>query len=153
MTYSILFSSHRLLKILDFLALIVVLLAILRPAWSASRFAKIEAYFRRLAANRTRAILFAALFPMAVRLLMLPWYPPPPPQIHDDVSYLLQGDTFAHGRVANPTPPYWEHFEPEYILLKPTYASQYQPAQGLVLAAGQLVFGHPWWGVWISMGV
>jgi hypothetical protein len=90
---------------------------------------------------------------MLVRALMLPWFPPPPPQIHDEFSYLLQGDTFAHGRIANPTPPYWQHFESEYVLLQPSYASQYQPAQGLVLAFGQLVFGSPWFGVWLSIGL
>ena len=153
MTYSILFSSHRLLKVLEVLALLAVALAFFRPRFAAFFFSGIETPLRRIALSAPRAILLAALFPMTVRVLMLPWYPPPPPQIHDEFSYLLQGDTFAHGRVANPTPPYWEHFETEYTLLQPTYASQYQPGQGLALAAGQVIFGHPWWGVWLSVGV
>lgn len=153
MTYSILFSSHRLLKVLEYMALIAIAIAILRPYLGASWFSRVEQFAARLARRRWRAIAFATFFPMAIRLVMLPWYPPPPPQIHDEFSYLLQADTFAHGRVANPTPPFWEHFETEYVLLKPTYASQYQPAQGMVMAAGQVIFGHPWWGVWISTGL
>jgi hypothetical protein len=66
---------------------------------------------------------------------------------------LLQADTFAHGRVAYPTPLYWQHFETEYVLMAPAYASQYEPGQGLVLAFGQVVMRHAWWGVWLSMGV
>jgi len=153
MTYSILFSSHRLLKILEFAAVALVILAAFYPGLGARWFSSIETRLKRIAACRWKAILLSAAFPLAVRFLMLPWYPPPPPQIHDEFSYLLQADTFAHGRVANPTPPYWEHFETEYTLLQPTYASQYQPAQGLMLAAGQVLLRHPWWGVFISIGV
>ena len=148
-----LLSSHRLLKILEYMAFFSVILAVARPRWALGFFSGVERRFQDLARHRYKSLLAAALFPMIVRALMLPWYPPPPPQIHDEFSYLLQGDTFAHGRIANPTPPYWQHFESEYILLQPVYASQYQPAQGIVLAAGEIVFHNAWFGVWISIGL
>jgi hypothetical protein len=132
---------------------LAVLLAILKPHLGARFFSGLEGRFHRLASHPFRPVLAAALFPMLVRLLMISWYPPPPPQIHDEFSYLLQADTFAHGRLANPVPPYWQHFETEYVIFSPTYASQYQPAQGLVLAAGKIFFFHPWWGVWLSVGI
>lgn len=152
MTYSMLFSSHRLIKILEIFAFAAVLIAVFRPRWGRVFYGRFAADFREFARSRRRAILAAALFPMTARILMLPWFPPPKPVIHDEFSYLLQADTFAHGRVANPTPPFWQHFESEYVLLQPTYASQYEPAQGLVLAFGEVVMRHAWWGVWLSMG-
>jgi len=153
MTYAMLLSSHRLIKVLEWITLIALVWAFAAPQAGNGFFARLGRWTGVLARSRKRAMITAALFPMLVRAVMLPWYPPPKPQIHDEFSYLLQADTFAHGRVVNPAPPYPEHFESEYVLLQPTYASQYQPAQGLALAFGELALGSAWAGVWLSMGL
>ncbi len=84
------------------------------------------------------------------RVALLPLLPVPEPSIHDEFSNLLAGDTFVHGRVANPTPPHPEFFESPNILLHPAYVSIYPPGQGVMLALGQRFLGHPFWGVVVT---
>lgn len=97
--------------------------------------------------NSRLPMLWAFVAIVVFRILMMSAIGPPVPAIHDEFSYLLAADTYASSRLANPPHPLWQAFESIHILSQPTYASKYQPAQGLFLALGQVVFGNPYWGV------
>jgi hypothetical protein len=131
------------------LTVIAIFLLFAWPRLGAPFFVRVERAFVPLARRRGLSVLVVGLAALLFRLAILPVCPIPNPIVPDDFSFLLSADTFAHLRLTNPTPAMWIHFESIHITMHPTYMSMYFPAQGLILAAGTLLFGHPWFGLLI----
>jgi len=148
----------------NLLAIIELLLVIAAGAlivWSQRRapikisrpaLTSLERAFNGLARRRRLAVFTVGAGLIALRVGLIPVLGIPEPRWHDEYSFLLAADTFAHGRLTNPTHPMWMYFESFHIIQNPTYMSMYPPAQGIVLGAGQLM-GHPWIGQLIVTGL
>jgi hypothetical protein len=141
------------LRIETGLILLALVIAVVYPSVGSRWFEWLEDQFAKLSRRRALSVILVGLLALTLRAALLPIEPIPEPIIHDEFGYLLAADTYAHGRLTNPTPPMWIHFETFHAMFHPTYASIYPPGQGLVLAAGKLVTGRPFVGIWISIGI
>jgi hypothetical protein len=108
---------------------------------------RLEPAFAKLARRPLWSMLLLAALPVGLRLLLLPHHPAPTPDVYDEFGHLLAADTLRHLRLANPALPFSRFFETFFVLQQPTYSSIYPLGQGLMLALGWTIFGHPWAGV------
>ena len=130
------------------LTTLVLIVCALPMRWKVER--PIMRIFRGIAQRRWLAISVVFAISMVATSCLALRRGFPVAYVHDEYSNMLAADTFAHGRLTNPTPAGWEHFESMHILVRPSYQSKYPPGQGLFMALGQALVGRPACGIWIS---
>lgn len=139
-------------NLLEVIAVLVVLIvALARPQTGRNAMRPVARRLRALAYHRRLAVVVVAATSLTINLLVGLFVKIPDPAIHDEFAYLLAADTFAHGRLANPTHPHAEFFQTYHVLQEPTYQCKYPPGQGLAMATGQVLCGLPIVGVWLSV--
>jgi hypothetical protein len=124
--------------------------AVARPRLCASGLRGLESRISRLAAHQWLSVALVGAFSFIGSAAVTSLTRMPQPTINDEFAHLLAADTFASGRLSNPTHPMWIHFETYHVNQTPTYVSKFPPAQGLILALGQVTTGLPIVGVWLS---
>src|ERR1700680_1622542 len=97
--------------IADFVLFACLVLAWYFPRIGNGLFHRLEGLGARLAHRKRLSIVAIAPLTLLVRLRLLWILPVPIPVIQDESSYLLAGDTFAHGRLTNPASPLWMFFD------------------------------------------
>jgi hypothetical protein len=129
--------------------LVVLAIAVSVYGFGIAEHSRLAVWIQQIAVKR-RLVVFAICCLTFVGCAVAGVLHEPIPRIHDEFSYVLMSNTLASGHVSNPSPPLPEFFDTFHVLVRPVYASKYFPAQGVFLAIGEKLTGHPAAGVWLS---
>lgn len=99
------------------------------------------------------AILLAGILPVVLRLVLLIWHPEPHARTMEEHNNLLQADTYAHWRLANPMHPLAVVLQSYQVIQWPHYMSSRPPLSSLFLFVGQVLFDSPFLGNLLGVGL
>jgi len=125
------------------LAALLVLLTLVR--------AEAEPFVQRLAKRTAWCMLALAALPVLLRLALLAHAPAPTPAGSDDFSYWLLADTLRHFRLRIQRTPCANSSKPYSCCSSRRIVPSSRSDKAWAMAAGWLVFGHPWAGVLLSV--
>ncbi|WP_145362030.1 hypothetical protein [Stratiformator vulcanicus] len=131
-------------------AIALLLTAALMPKWMTRQFRRAGSSLTQIGRRPLLSLAAVGMLSFSMDLIFASIVAWPAPSFHDEFCYVLQGDTFAQGRMTNPPLEHWENFETFYVLTHPTRQAKYPPLQGCFLALGQVVTGEQIVGVWLS---
>ncbi len=132
------------------LTLVMLLTAVLITKYPIALFAKFESFVGRIADRPYLSAALVAGLAAGARLALAPFIGTPQPIIPDEVSFLLQAETYLGGHLASHV-KLLPDFEQTDVILSPTFASMYPVLRSFPLFVGLGLGIGPWGGVFLSM--